>query len=139
MKQTINNDPQLRDLFRQLAKWDWSKPLSVEWKEFRQKRTIPQNSLYWMWIKEMSDYFSQKSGPFSEEEMHDLMRHQFLGYTDRKIGNTKIEHQLVSTTDLETLGMSEYMQKIEAWNTDHGLLLTIPAHSEYAGYREAAQ
>lgn len=139
MKQVISNDAGLRDLFRKLALWDWSKPMSVEAKEHRQKRTIPQNSLYWMWLKEMSDYFSQKSGPYSDEEMHDLMRHQFLGYTDRKIGSTKIEHQLISTTELETLGMSEYMQKIEAWNADHGLLLTIPDHSEYAGYREAAQ
>ena len=115
---------------------DYSKPLSVEVKPVSKRRSLNQNSLYWMWLKQMADHFSKKAGPYCDEEMHDLMRHLYLGYEDKRIGNTVIGNQLCSTKDLEPGLMSEYMSKIEAWAVDNGCLVTIPAHSQYAEWIE---
>lgn len=110
---------------------DYSKPVTIEVKVVGGKRSLSQNNLYWVWLKALADKFSEKSGPYSKEDMHDLMRHLYLGYEDRRIGNTVIGHQLSSTSDLEPGNMAEYLSKIEAWAADHGCLLPIPAHSEY--------
>ena len=54
MKQIINSDSQLRDLFRKICVWDWSKPMSVEWKEHKGKRSIPSNDLSYVWYAEIA-------------------------------------------------------------------------------------
>ena len=110
----------------------------VEYKAYSDPRSRSQNGLYWMWMGEMAHYFS-KGQEFSQEDMHDLMRHQFLGYEDKVVGSTRIGGQLRSTTKLTKLEMSEYMAQIEAWCVDKGLRLTIPHTNEYFKYREASQ
>lgn len=106
------------------------------WKE---KRSLDQNSLYWLWLGQMAKHFS-KQQVFNAEDMHDLMRHQHLGYEDKQISKTKIVSQLKSTTKLSTKEMSEYMTKVEAWAADHGCLLPRPEDMTHAYniYREAA-
>lgn len=101
------------------------------------QRSLPQNNLYWEWCTQMAKHFSRKGGSFVKEDMHDLMRHTFLGYETKMIGKTKLEPQLKSTTKLDKHEMSEYMMKIEAWAADHGCLLPRPEDNEYTKYREA--
>lgn len=101
------------------------------------KRSTPQNDLYWQWLTQMAKYFSRKGAKYSKEEMHDLMRHLNLGYVEKKIGNTELKPQLRSTTDMTKKEMSEYMLKIEAWAADHGCLLPHPEDNEFTKYREA--
>lgn len=113
---------------------DNPKPIKIEIKYA--SRTISQNALYWMWLSEMAEYFSKKAGPFTKEEMHDLMRHTFLGYENKRIGNTEIAHQLLSTTDLNPLDMSQYLSRIDAWCADKGLLLKVPPSCDYSQYKE---
>lgn len=112
----------------------------ITWKPWEGKRSLDQNSLYWMWLGLMAKHFSRKAGPFSKDDMHDLMRHHHLGYVDKQISKTKIASQLKSTTDLSTKEMSEYMTKVEAWCAQNGLLLPRPEDQEhvYNMYREAA-
>lgn len=103
-------------------------------------RNLNQNALYWKWLSLMADHFNEKSlsHHYTKEEMHDLMRHLYLGYEDIKVGNTIIKGQLKSTADLDRSEMSEYMQKIEAWAAQHDLLLPIPdekQYEEWAKYR----
>ena len=127
----------LKALLSLAADQDFSKgPLSVEIKPVSKKRSLSANGLYHMWLKQLADHFSKKAGPYCSDEMHDLMKHQFLGYEDRLIGKTMIGHQLRSTANLDTPEFSEYMSKIEAWAADHGCLVTIPAHSHYAEWLE---
>ena len=140
----INEKDQLQERMTALATrigafWNWEKPLMVYYEAYTDPRTRSQNNLYWMWCEEMANYYSRRDTPFTKDDMHDLMRHHFLGYENKTIGNTTLERQLVSTTGLKKPEMSEYMHKIEQWNTDNGLLLTIPADNEYRKYKEARQ
>ncbi len=128
---------QLRQCFNFLEQSLPTRGLRITWEEWRDKRSLNANNLYWQWLTVMSEHFSRGGKKFSKDDMHDLMRHQFLGYTDKVVGNTVIAQQLASTASLDVSQMCHYMTKIDAWAADHGCLLPHPADSEYAKYREA--
>jgi len=100
-------------------------------KQHKSKRSLNQNALYWKWLGLMAKHFSAKHGTFTNDHMHKLMRHKFLGYEDELIGNTEIKGQLKSTKELNAQGMSKYMQEINSWSCDLGLLLPSPTDAEY--------
>lgn len=110
----------------------------IEWSPWKDKRSLNANALYWQWLTIMAEHFSRGGQPFTKDDMHDLMRHQHLGYTDRVVGKTRIAQQLASTSDLDTGQMHAYMSKIDAWAADHGCLLPRPEDSTYAEWQRAA-
>jgi len=118
-----------RDIVQMIKEFGWC---NVEIKAGG--RTIPQNKTYWMWLQEACDYLNDKAkGQFSLDDMHDRMRHEFLGYdADKTIGTTVITGQLRSTTKLTKGEMFHYMSQVEAFWADRGLLVTIPGDSQYA-------
>jgi len=105
-------------------------PLRLDFK-FGETRSLNQNGLYWQWMGLQAKHFSKNGSSFDKDDMHDMMRHKFLGYEDRRIGKTIISNQLKSTTKLSKGEMFEYMEKVDAWSVDMGLRLPIPEESEY--------
>ena len=101
-------------------------------------RSLSANSLYWVWLDTLAKHFSKGGNKFSKDDMHDLMRHKFLGYEDRTVGKTVIAQQLKSTADLDSGGMFHYMEQIDAWAADCGCLLPRPEDNEYAEWARAA-
>lgn len=132
-------------LFGLLSGVDDSKIYRVTIKEAR-SRSLDQNSLMWLWLTELANHFSAKgvTGETGEalgkDDMHDIMRHKFLGYetVKRKIGQTVIEeYKLKSTADLEKGDMHQYLTQIDQWAVEHGCLLPHPEDCEYEQLREA--
>lgn len=114
-------------------------PIKISWKPYKQKRSLPQNALMWQWLTKLASKFSNGMESYSKEDMHDLMRHKFLGYETVTIGNTELKDRLISTTSLDTGAMFEYMQKVDAWAVAHGVFLPRPQDCEYEQLlREAA-
>ena len=138
-KRIINNEGDKRAVIEFLQSFNIDEPLQVEIKPYKPKRKLSQNNLYWSWLTTLAKHFSKKAPPYHAEQMHDLMRHKFLGYENQIIGSTEIKGQLISTASLESPAMSEYMTKIEAWAADMGCLLPVLACKEYENYREAQQ
>lgn len=110
---------------------------------FRQ-RSLGQNNLYWAWMQALATFFSGRKNPatgkpskFSKEDMHDLMRHNFVGYKNRRVGSTDLTPVLRSTADLDPGAMGEYMTKIDVWAQEKGCFLPYPPDSEYAKYKDA--
>ena len=107
------------------------------------KRSLPQNNLYWEWMTQMALFFGGKGATnikgekINSEDMHDLMRHNYLGYVEKQVGKTKLAPQLRSTTELTKAEMSEYMLKVEVWAAENRCLLPRPEDNEYTQYREA--
>lgn len=128
---------QLENCFKHLRDNFPAEGWRVEYKAWKDRRSTNANSLYWKWLTLLAEHFS-KGTAYSQDDMHDLMRHKFLGYVDaKKIGNTEIPQQLASTTGLDTGQMHAYMSKIDALAADHGCLLPHPADSAYTEYKEA--
>jgi len=128
---------QLENCFRFLRQNLPEVGLRISWEPWRDRRSLNANALYWQWLTVMAEYFSRKGNKFTKDDMHDLMRHQFLGYEDRAVGSTVISRQLASTSNLDVGQMCHYMTKIDAWAADHRCLLPHPEDSEYSRYREA--
>ena len=105
--------------------------LNVEIK--RGHRTLSQNALYWMWMREIADFINIRKGTdFSADEIHTKMKVDFLGFDDAKmIGSTHVPQQIKSTKKLTKSEMFVFMQQIEAWAAGVGLHLTRPDDSQY--------
>jgi len=127
---------QLQHCFNFLRQSMPEQGLRITWEPWRDKRSLNANALYWQWLTVMAEHFSRGGKKFSKEDMHDLMRHQFLGYEDKVIGQTVIGHQLASTAGLDTGQMYHYMKRIDAWAADHGCLLPRPEDCEYERWRK---
>ena len=121
------------------AFWNFGSPLVLKYEPWTEPRTKSQLGLYRIWLRHMADYFSIKGATYPDDDMHDLCRHKFLGYEDKKIGHTEIVQQLKSTAQgkLGKAEMSEYMHKVEVWCTELGCYLPYPAENEYTKYRSA--
>jgi hypothetical protein len=106
--------------------------VAVKVEEYKPPRSLSANALYWLWMSELANHFKKKGRAESKDDMHDLMRHKFLGWTEaRKIGKTKINSTLKSTTKLNKSEMCFYMEKVAAWAAEVGCFLTDPAESQY--------
>lgn len=132
MQIVISDDEQRRRAIDAVMRCNLDRPMMMTLALHEPRRTLSMNALWWMWMQELAVYFSAKAGPFSKDDIHDLMKHQFLGYDEpRTIGKTEIPRQLRSTAKLSKGEMLHLMQQVDAWAADHGCLLARPEDAEY--------
>ena len=101
----------------------------VEWKE---KRSLSQNSLYWKWLSEIDKQNPLKlvnSKGCGAELWHEVFKKYYC--PQRIITDGKTEMEIVSTKLLDTGEMHHYLTQIEHWAMSRGFKLTIPINSEY--------
>lgn len=128
----INDEEQRRRAIDAVMRCNLDEPMELVLQRWEPRRTVSANNLYWDWLGQMAQHFSRKAGPFGKDDIHDLMRHKFLGYQPaRIIGRTEIPAKLRSTTDLSKGEMCHYMSQIDAWSADHGCLLQRGEDNEY--------
>ncbi len=90
-------------------------------KQHRERRTLPQNSLFHLWCKCIEDETGQDA-----ESVKRVTKEMFLGYNEVDVFGRK-SYELTSTTKLNTLQMSQFMNKVQAWaSSDLGIVLPIP-------------
>lgn len=106
-------------------------PMVVEVKPVIEGKSRSANALYRIWLRAMAEKFSNSKHQFTEDEMHDLMRHKFLGYEDKMIGKTVIKDQLKSTKDSDSHEFMVYMEQVDHWAVDNGCLLPRPEDNQY--------
>ena len=111
--------------------WDFNYPVTWEPKVYRNKRSLSQNALFHVWCRELAEHYSSKGADISEEKMKDLMKYKHLGCEDRVVGKTVIPGQLRETSGLDRGEMMVFLDQVWAWAADHGVMLEIPADSEY--------
>jgi hypothetical protein len=113
-------------------------PAYIKVDEYKPKRSLSANALYWMWNKQIADDLTKRGRPTTDREIHTLMKHKFLGYKDwGSIGKTQIGNQLRSTTELNKSEFCYYLQQIEAWAAECGVLVKTPVASEYKEYLDS--
>ena len=88
-------------------------------------RTIPQNSLMWMWYKCMEEATGQR-----KEDFHDYYKAMFLA-REVMIGK-RLVTVIGSTAELNTLQMTDYLEKVKAdAATEFGICLPLPGEATY--------
>jgi len=101
----------------------------VEWRE---KRTISQNALYWKWLSEIDQQNPLKVDG-SKIQGNELWHEVFKKYycPEKVITNGTVNLPTKSTKILDAGEMTFYLNRIEQWCIDRGIALTIPETSEY--------
>lgn len=113
------------------------KKYRIKLSEWRDQRSIPQNSLQHMWYAELSAYLIKRGKAFATPEwVKDAMKHTYLGYEAREMvdvitGDRTQIQTLRHTSNLDTADMHHYLTQVEGWALNVGCRLTIPADSEY--------
>ena len=98
-------------------------------------------SVFWIWCKQLAKAFSTDEHEYSVDDIHAIVCHKFLGYTDRRqIGNTWIEPALITLTypDRKTKDrMCVLLSQIDEWALSCGVFLVTKRLSDYTMYKES--
>lgn len=114
------------------------KKLSLELKQWRDKRSIPQNQTMWMWNTEIANHIKKKTGQvFDPEDIHELLKQLFCPVTEITIGSTTASVR--STKRLDKSQMHRYLERVDAWAAEKGIMLTIPYGSQYQEMRDSEE
>ncbi len=101
----------------------------VEWRE---RRSLSQNSMYWAWLSEINRQNPLKVDGYEKngaELWHEVFKKFWCPSKSITDGVTSLGVQ--STTLLDTGEMTFYLNRIESWCMSRGIVLTIPETSEY--------
>lgn len=112
-KKAVNDYIQKLDLSKRQYK------VSISKKE--EKRTLPQNRLYRLWL----NCISFESGN-DVDDLHEYFKMRFLGVHSRIIYGEEIS-RTVSTTELNTEQFTAYLDKVQKWSSiELGIMLPNP-------------
>jgi hypothetical protein len=91
-------------------------------------RTIPQNSLMWMWFKCMEEATGQP-----KEDFHDYYKCKFL--TRQIVVRGRWVQVVGNTSSLNTLQFTQFLEKVKAdAATEFGITLPLPEDRTYQDF-----
>lgn len=102
-------------------------PVKVTIEEYRKKRSLDQNALYWMWLTVIRDHIRDTIGSvYTTDDLHEWFRDAFLGKREIRFKDRTLIVPR-STTSLNTQEMTDYLNSIEMYCADRlNLVLPIP-------------
>ena len=131
-------EPRLEHLASHLKEnWDWSTPVSISFKPYQNPRSLDQNALFHVWIRQMVSHFKPARPELTEDEMKDICKFRFLGTESKKAGKIVLENQLKQTSKLRKGEMYHFMEQVYQWWLELGLQLETPADSEFIQIRKS--
>jgi len=103
----------------------------IEINQDKASRSTKQNRLYWEWI----NLLGAETG-YTKDEMHAILRDKFLGY-NLVTTKTEVIKELRSTTKLKVGEMKDYLEQIDIFAAEYGIILPRPEdlYYESMGYK----
>jgi hypothetical protein len=117
---------------------DSNKSYRVNVVEWREKRSLSQNALYWKWLDEINKQrpLSIKGSKIQGSELwHEVFKKYYCPV--KNITNGENILPIKSTKILDVGEMTFYLNKIENWCIGESLILTIPESSDYYKFMES--
>ena len=94
----------------------------------RNRRSNPQNALYWVLLHAAAEKLRPQGQTYSAEQYHYYYRSKYLGCDDFTIPGGKTMTIPKSTADLDVAAFSDYYGKVEAEMSERGVFLAdLPA------------
>lgn len=122
MKFTIRRQEDKQVVLSYLEKLPTDKPYFAEIKHIRRRRTIDQNSLYWLWLKCLQDETGE-----DKERLHEYFKARYLGISTVEVFGVDVQMS-ASTTKLDTKEMTHYLDRIQQFAlADLGIALPNPS------------
>lgn len=108
---------------QEVWKLDLTKAYRVSIVQWRESRSLSQNSLYWKWLGEIAKQQNVSDDP---EIWHEIFKKYYC--PEKRIN----EHITIKSTKKLDLGeMCFYLNRIEQYCIDRGYMITIPDNCEY--------
>lgn len=128
---------QLQNCFNFLREHMPEKGWRIDYKKWRDARSLPQNSLAWIWYKEIADHISLKTGlgPFDDQDLHDRLLVERYGHEKVMIGTVEVL-RVPRSSKFDKGKMHEFLQWVESWCADRNIYLSMPGDSEYQKLKE---
>lgn len=89
----------------------------------KKKRSTLQNKLYWAVLNQIAEDLYVKGQGFTSNCWHVYLRQRYLGCSDIVLPNKKVVTIPISTSTLDVEEFNEYIEKVLAWATEHGVNL----------------
>ena len=89
----------------------------------RHKRSTQANARYWLLLHALADGMKVRGELFSAETWHLYLKSKFLGAVDHKLPSGKTLTIVNSTADLDVAQFSDYLDKVQAWASEHDIWL----------------
>ncbi len=104
----------------------------IEIKEDKDSRSVKQNRLYWEWISVIGNELG-----YTKDETHMILRDKFLGYNEVTTALGETIRELKSTTKLKVGEFKEYLEQIDMFVAEWGIILPRPEdlYYESMGYK----
>lgn len=117
--QVIKDEMQKARLIRRLRESplrdEAGRTLHVVIQRISKPRSLPQNSLYWAWLKIASDFTGA-----TINEMHEALKLELLPRVEKRNPITgEVTMQPISTAGMSKLAFAEYMDKVQALVLEH--------------------
>lgn len=119
MKRKLNNDLDRDMVIAAIRRLDLSKSYTVEIIQKKIRRSLPQNSLLWLWLT----CIEQETGN-NRDELHEVFKRKFI-IPDRVMGPFGVEYDSYSTAGLSTIQFKDYLDKIQVFASTE-LSITLP-------------
>jgi hypothetical protein len=104
---------------------DNGKKYIVEIKVKRERRTIDQNSLYWLWLT----CIMSETGQY-KDDLHEFFKQKYLGVEQHTVYLNSVKYAVEiakSTTKLDTREMKYYLDRVQQFaNAELGIVLPNP-------------
>jgi hypothetical protein len=94
-------------------------------------RTIPQNSLYWVYLTWVINHGLKEHGHFSPEALHLDIKAHLLSEKALSKGVFKLV-EVGSTTDLDSVEFGQYIEKVDQFMVSFFTIDTSPFWETYA-------
>jgi hypothetical protein len=93
----------------------------IEIREDKDSRSTKQNRLYWEWINVVGNELG-----YTKDETHMLFRDKFLGYNEVTPKKGSVIRELKSTTKLKVGEFKDYLEQIDIFISEYGIILPRP-------------
>lgn len=121
MKFKIKDEITRQAVVKYLQAFDIKRPLEVEIRAVPKIRSVPQNRLYWLYVNCIAEFTGD-----TPKRMHQALGDEYLPKVEVELGN-KTKQVTMSTTELTTIQMSAYIERLIIHGAELGLVMPDPA------------
>ncbi len=121
-KKTVNRIDDLLQAFKEIKPLVNNDPWVLTFQKLEEKRRDVQNRRYWAIMHEIAEQLKINDQQMIAEVWHEWAKRRFIGVKEIVLPDGEVVVLGMTSTELTVPEFSDYMQMIEAWAVDHGVI-----------------
>lgn len=122
IKKVIYDYPAFVQAFTEMKKLLDGQAWLITFQHLEEKRRDIQNRRYWAILHEVAEQLKINEQQMSAETWHEWAKRRFIGVREIVLPDGEIIILGMTSVDLSVAEFSDYMQMVEAWAVDHGVI-----------------